>query len=523
MLRFVRVALAALAFLVPCAGFAQTAGGELVFAASAEPPTLDCHAGNTFTILHHVSPHYSLLVKFDPERQGEFAPDLAKSWEVAPDGLTYTFHLFEDVAFHDGGKLTAADVKASFERIINPPAGIVSQRKATLDSVAAVEAPDPATVVFRLKTVDAALLANIASPWNCVYSKARLDIDPRYPEKNVMGSGPFRFVEYAPGSHWIGKRFENYFVKGRPYLDGFRIVEVTGAAMVNSLAGGQVMAEFRGLAPAERDRIAAARGDKIRFVESPNWVQLWRATFNVTRKPFDDKRVRRALNLAIDRWGSSAAIARISFMGPVSGFSPPGSYWALPKDELEKEPGFGRDIKAAREEARRLLKEAGVPNLSFKIINRTLAMPFTPLGIFLVEQWRQIGVTAENVQLETAGWQNAQNSGNFDVELEAMAEHADDPSIVFARYISFDKAPINYSRAIDRAVDTLYERQSRTMDKAARRDIVRQLERHLLDEAFTVPVFWTNRIVAMAPEVQGWAMMPSHFLGQDLRDVWLKQ
>src|SRR5205814_1267560 len=119
-----------------------------------------------------------------------------------------------------------------------------------------------------------ALLANVASPWNCIYSKARLDADPRYPEKTVMGSGPFRFVEYAPGSHWLGKRFENYFVKDRPYLDGFRIVEVSGAAMVNSLAGGQVMAEFRGLAPAERDRIAAARGDRIRFVESPAWVQL---------------------------------------------------------------------------------------------------------------------------------------------------------------------------------------------------------------------------------------------------------
>jgi peptide/nickel transport system substrate-binding protein len=148
-------------------------------------------------------------------------------------------------------------------------------------------------------------------------------------------------------------------------------------------------------------------------------------------------------------------------------------------------------------------------------------MPFTPLGIFLVEQWRQIGVTAENIQVETAAWQNAQNSGNFDAELEAMAEHADDPSIVFARYVSFDKAPINYSRAIDRKVDTLYDRQAHTMDKAARKLVVRELETHLIDEGFTLPVFWTNRIVAMAPEVQGWAMMPSHFLGQDLRDVWL--
>ncbi len=498
-------------------------GGTLVFAVSAEPPTYDCHAGNTFTILHHVSPHYSLLIKFDPDRQGEFAPDLAKSWEVSADGLAYTFRLHDNVEFHDGTKLTSADVKASFDRMINPPAGIISQRKATLASIKSVEAPDPATVVMRLAGPDAALLANIASPWNCIFSKAKLDENPRYPEKTVMGSGPFRFVEHVPGSHWVGRRFEKYFVPDRPYLDGFRAVSVTGAAMINSLAGGQVMAEFRGLAPAERDKVVAGRGERIRIIESPNWVQLWRATFNTEKKPLNDVRVRRALNLAVDRWGSSAAIARISFMGPVSGFTPPGSQWALSKEELEKQPGFGRDIKAAREEAKKLLAEAGASNLQLKMVNRTLAMPFTPLGIFLVEQWRQIGVTTDHQQVETAAWQNAQNSGNFDVVLEAMAEHADDPSIVFARYISYDKAPINYSRAIDRKVDTLYEQQSRTMDKAARKAIVGDLERHLLQEAFTIPVFWTNRIVAVAPEVQGWKMMPSHFLGQDLRDVSLKQ
>src|SRR5918997_735320 len=83
------------------AASAQPKGGTLVFAVSAEPPTYDCHAGNTFTILHHVSPHYSLLIKFDPDRQGEFAPDLAKSWEVSADGLTYTVRLHADVEFHD--------------------------------------------------------------------------------------------------------------------------------------------------------------------------------------------------------------------------------------------------------------------------------------------------------------------------------------------------------------------------------------------------------------------------------------
>jgi peptide/nickel transport system substrate-binding protein len=517
------IALAALTLIGPALADEPQRGGTLVFAVSAEPPTYDCHQGNTFTVLHHVSPHYSLLLKFDPLHIGEVEGDLAKSWEVSADGLTYTFHLHDNVKFHDGTKLTAEDIRATYDRIRNPPPGVISQRKSAFETVTAIETPDPLTVIFKFRAVDAGVVAQFASPWNCIYSAKRLAADAKFPERNVMGSGPFKFVEHVAGSHWVGERFTDYFVKDRPYLDGFRAVSVTGSAMVNSLAGGQVMAEFRGLSPAERDRVAAARGDKIRFLVSDNWVQLWRVTFNIERKPFDDPRVRRALNLAIDRWGNSESIAKVSFMGPVSGYTPPGSYWQLPKAELEKQPGFGRDIKAAREEAKRLLKEAGVANLKFTLTNRTLAMPFTPLGLFLIDQWRQIGVTVEHQQLETAAWLNAQNAGNFDAECEAMAEHADDPDILFIRYLSFDRSPINYSRSIDKTLDALYDEQQRTLDKAKRRDIVWQLEKHLLGEGYTLPVFWTNRIVAVAPEVQGWTVMQSHFLGQDLRDVWLKK
>jgi peptide/nickel transport system substrate-binding protein len=518
---------AALAAALPLAGAALAEepqrGGTLVFAVSAEPPTYDCHAGNTFTIMHHVSPHYSTLLRFDPKRPGEVEGDLAKSWEASADGRTYTFHLHPNIKFHDGTDFSSADVKASYERIINPPAGIISQRKSAFEKVSAIETPDPDTVVFRFKDVDAGIVAQFASPWNCIYSAKRLAADPKFPERNVMGTGAFKFVEHVAGSHWVGERFKDYFLKDRPYLDGFRAVSVSGSAMVNALAGGSVMAEFRGLSPAERDRVVAARGEKIRIISDDKWVQLWRVTFNTERKPFDDPRVRRALNLAVDRWGNSDSIAKVSFMGPVSGFTPPGSYWQLPKEELEKQPGFGRDIKAARAEARRLLKEAGQENLKFTLTNRTLAMPFTPLGLFLIDQWRQIGVTVEHQQLETAAWNNAQNAGNFDAETEAMAEHADDPDILFIRYLSFDRSPINYSRSIDRKVDELYDLQQKTLEKEKRRDVVWQLEKHMMDQAYTLPVFWTNRIVAVAPEVQGWTAMQSHFLGQDLRDVWLKK
>src|SRR5688572_28806642 len=104
-------------------------GGILNFAVTAEPPNYDCHASQTFALLHPVSPMFSYLVKYDSSQNGKIVGDLAKSWEVADDGLTYTFKLHEGVKFHDGSPLTSADVKASFDRIAHPPTGVVSLRK----------------------------------------------------------------------------------------------------------------------------------------------------------------------------------------------------------------------------------------------------------------------------------------------------------------------------------------------------------------------------------------------------------
>ena len=164
-------------------------GGILNFAVVAEPPNYDCHASQTFALLHPVSPMYSYLVKYDSGQDGKIVGDLAKSWTISPDGLTYTFKLREGVKFHDGSPLTSEDVKATFERIINPPEGVVSIRKSTMQDIASIDTPDPTTIVFKLKTVNAAMLDNLASPFNCVYSAAKLKENPQFPENEDPGLG----------------------------------------------------------------------------------------------------------------------------------------------------------------------------------------------------------------------------------------------------------------------------------------------------------------------------------------------
>src|SRR5216683_1081427 len=172
-------------------------GGTLQFAISAETPHYDCHGSDTFATLHFAAPFYSTLLKFNLDKYPDVTGDLADSWTVAPDLMTYTFKLHPGVKFHNGQDLTSEDVKATYDRLRNPPAGVVSTRQATFADIAAIETPDPLTVVFKMKAVNAAMLEHFASPWNAIYSAKDLGADPNGPKTKVNGTGPFIFIEHV--------------------------------------------------------------------------------------------------------------------------------------------------------------------------------------------------------------------------------------------------------------------------------------------------------------------------------------
>ncbi len=497
-------------------------GGTLTFAVLGDPPTTDCHGATSFATMHYVSPHYSLLIKIDPKDTSKVAPDVAESWTESADKLSYTFKIRPGVKFHDGTGLTSADVKASFDRIRNPAEGVVSVRKSVYGRIASIEAPDPATVTFKLKTASPAFLASIASPFNCIYSAAKLAQDPAYPAKDVMGSGPFVFGERVRGSHWIGKRFDGYFDQPKPYLDGFRAVNTSATALASALQSGQVMAEFRTLSPAVRDQLKTALGDKVQF-HTKAYDFLIVVAFNTEKAPFNDARVRRALSLAIDRWTGAQALSKVSSLTFVGATQRPESPWAASESELVAYPGYGKDIAAARAEAKRLLKEAGHETLTLKLVNRNIADPYTSAGVFLVDQWRQIGVTVEHAQVDVGALTTAMRSGTFDAIIDFLGENVDDPSIALARNISADVSTYNPSRFIDRKIDGLYAKIDSTFDATERRKALREFERHFLTEAYQVPFLWLNRTVGLSSKVKGFLMTPTHFVNQDLGGLWLAE
>jgi peptide/nickel transport system substrate-binding protein len=500
------------------------AGGELLFAVPSEPPSYDGHREETFGLVHPIAPFYSLLLRVDPEDQNQIVGDLAEAWSVSDDGLTYAFTLRRGVKFHDGSPLTARDVKASYDKIIFPSEGVASTRKGQYEMVAAIEAPDDQTVRFRLKWPSASMLSGLASPWNFIYKADILAKDMHWYENNIMGSGPFMFVEHVRGSHLVGKRNPEYWDKGKPYLDGYRALFISDTgARVAALRGERVHIEFRGLAPKQRDELVKALGPKITVQESP-WDCILLVAMNHERKPLNDPRVRRALTLALDRYEGSRVLSQIAIVKEVAGVQVPGTPFATPPEELAKLAGYWRDPEASRQEARRLLKEAGAEGISFTFKNRGIPMPYEPLGIWLIDQWRKVGLTVNQEVTEAAAYYQVLRSGEFDLAMDFQCGYIVDPDLDLYKFQSVDKNPSNYSRYTDRALDELYEKQSRAINPEERKQYIRQFEKRLLDEEthYILTLQW-HRIVPHSSKVKGWKITPSHYLNQQLDTVWLTE
>jgi len=501
------------------------AGGELVFVVPSEPPSYDAHQEETFGVIHPMAPHYNTLLRVDPNDRTGTKPvgDLAESWTVSKDGLAYTFKIRRGVKFHDGSELTSRDVKASYDKILKPPAGVKSLRKEAYESVASVEAPDPGTFIVKLKYPEPSILLNLSSPWNWIYKADLLAKDPHWYEKNVMCTGPFTFVEHVKGSHWIGKKNPSYWDRGKPYLDGYRAIFISAsAAQVAAIRGERAMIQFRSFSPPERDQLVQALGNKIAVQESP-WDCLNFVSMHHEKKPFDDKRVRRALSLALDRYEGSKALSRITLVKDVAGIQVPGTPYATPPAELEKLAGYGHDINANRAEARRLLKEAGVPDgFSFVFKNRGIPHPYEPLGIWLISQWKQIGLNVRQEIIEASAYHPMLKRGDFEVAMDFQCGFIVEPDLDLPRFVSTSDA--NYGRHKDTVIDDLMHRQGRATDLEERKKILRQLEKRLLDEE--AHVIWTlqwHRIVPHLAKVKGWTITPSHYLNNQLDAVWLTE
>ena len=501
-------------------------GGTLDFVVAGEAPSKDGHKETTYAIVHPYAPFYSLLVRVNPEdpQSSDFVCDLCVGDvpEPANGGKTYTFKIREGVRFHDGTPLTAQDVKATYDKIIFPPEGVPSARKAFFSMVESVEAPDDTTIVFNLEFASGAFMPALATPFNWIYSKKDLEEHGYgWHANNVNGTGPFKFVQHQPGAFVEGVRYGDYHHEGQPYLDGFKaIIAKKMSVRIQAIRGNRAAIEFRSFPPKARDDLVNALGDKLTVQES-DWNCVLLFTSNHMRKPFDDPRVRRALTLAVDRWGGSKYLSRIAIVKTVGGVVFPGHPLAATEDELVQMAGYSRDLEASRAEAMALLEEAGATDLTIDYNNRDVDQPYKVVGTWLIDQWAKIGVKAEQHVRPTPQFYAAlRKSHEFDVSIDFNCQSVINPIADVTKFLG--SSSNNYGQYDDQVLEDIYAKLARAASVDEQRTLMREYERRALDEQAHMGItLWWYKINPYRSYVKGWISPPSHYLNQQLDNVWL--
>ena len=183
------------------------------------------------------------------------------------------------------------------------------------------------------------------------------------------------------------------------------------------------------------------------------------------------------------------------------------------------------DIAKNRAEAKRLLREAGVPDgFAFTFKNRGIPQPYEPLGIWLIDQWRQIGLGVKQETIEASAYHPMLKRGDFDVAMDFQCSFVIEPDIDIEKFQSIGVSDRNFGRYKDPVLDDLFVKQARALDPEERKRWLRAFEKRLLDEE--AHYFWTlqnHRIVPHSAKVRGWTITPSHFLNQQLDTVWLAE
>jgi peptide/nickel transport system substrate-binding protein len=503
-------------------------GGILTYMIPADGgPSLDGHRETTFAVVHATAPFYSVLTRVDPDNPSstsDFTCDLCTEIPKPTDnGLTYTFKIRKGVKFHDGSPLTAQDVAASWNKIVHPKPGVASARENNFAMVDTITAQDDETVVFKLKFATLTFLPALADPYAYIYSMKKLDQDMHWYEKNIMGSGPFKLTEYQVGQSIKGERNPDYYHLGEPYLDGFVAVFAPKQTVrTDAIRADRAALEFRSVPPSARDQLVKELGDKISVQES-DWNCGNVVTPNHQKKPFDDVRVRKALFLAIDQWKGAQALSKIAIIKTVGGIVFPASPLAATKEELEQMLGYGTDIEKSRAEARRLLKEAGQENLSFELLNRNVDQPYKIVGTWLVDEWSKVGFKATQKVVPTGPWLDAMRSGDFTVALEANCQNVVNPIADVGRWLPHEVQRENYGYFADPQMVDIYNQMLRETDLKKARVLMRQFETRINQEAHQLMVTYWYRIVPMRSYVKGWKISPSHYLNQDLANIWLEK
>ncbi|MEK2483693.1 ABC transporter substrate-binding protein [Providencia stuartii] len=462
----------------------------------AEPQSLDpqvATAANDSRILVNI---YEGLVR-NSDGSLKLEPALAESWNVSEDGLTYTFHLRKGVRFHDGSPLDAQAVKFTFERMLNREHPYYHTGPFPLSFFFSVidniETPDNATVIFRLKEPFAPFLSNLAIPAGLIVSPTAVKQYDKNFGRHPSGTGPFKFTEWTANQRVVVEANDQYW-GGRPSLQYvvFRPITDANTRVAEMLSGGiDAMVEV----PA--DNVPLFASDKRFHLYQATGPHVWYGMLNASRPPFDDVRVRQAVNYAVNKQNivkyilqGSADVAQ----GPI----PSAFDWAF-DPETEAYP---YDPQKARE----LIKAAGAEGqkIIFYVTEGGSGMldPI-PMATAIQADLKAVGLSVEIQTFEWNTYLSKVNSGLKQAHMAEMAWMTNDPdTLPFLTLHSGswpEKGGFNSGYYANKQLDSLLDKARVTNDMAERARLYRQVQKRVHQDApWLFVANWKQNAVASA-------------------------
>ncbi|MAC80636.1 MAG: ABC transporter substrate-binding protein [Rhodobacteraceae bacterium] len=458
-------------------------GGTLIWGHSETTQNLDMHqtgTASTGRVLQNV--HCSIVAV---DKDFNVIPNLAQSFDLSEDGLTYTFKLRDDVVFHNGARMTSADVKYSFERCMNPDTGAVNFE--VFNSVSSIDTPDDLTVIVTLSQVNAPFLARLAENGAGVVMPVDSgDVQGTTP----IGCGPFKFVRREFGNEVELERFDEYW-EGPAYLDKVIAREITEPTVrLTGLRTG----ELHMINDIPADRIAEIEGDDSLQVVS--WFPLnWDfVNFNHDFEPFKNPKVREAFDYMIDKevllegalWGQGKTTASPSY--PTS---------AAYNSDLTQRP---QDF----EKAKALLAEAGYgPGDLSVVFKATTNYPYHIESAQIMLEWfRMAGVNATIEQLTWSDWlSQVWVDKDFQISMMNFFTLWESDFLYYSLWNS--EGAFNYRKISNPDIDDLTARARITVDGTERAAIYKEVQQIIHDQTLDIILWFRNGSIGAQPIVMG--------------------
>ena len=457
------------------------AGGKLIYAIPGTPDTLDPQMTTGTLTFQYVKSAYDTLVEVD--ENGNYVPALAESWTFSPQELTLDFQLRQGVSFHNGDPFTAADVKATFDRLLAEDSP--SPHKDKFSSVKEIKVLDEYRVQFVLEKVYAPLLSNLGAGACSILPKKAIEEGHDF-STHPLGTGPFVFKEWERDSHISYAKFADYWMEGRPYLDEVEIQVVV-----------EPSTQLMGLTVGEFDIIHFVEPHTVPQFESNPDIKLFThqtalalvVTMNHARPPLDNVLVRRAINYAIDR----QALLDIAYNGgwKIEGFIDAGSPYFLELPET-----YPYDPQKAKE----LLTEAGYPDgFDITITLPQNYMPHVNAGNMVQNMLQQAGIRAKIKLVDWPTWISQVYRGkDYDITVIGHTGHLDPDGRLGGE--------IDYTNYQNPKMFELIEKAATTYFPKQRKALYGDIQRMMADDAMMVFIGTPKGLRGMRSNVYGFRM-----------------